>query len=58
MIFFAYNRDCKKVNIVFNKTKTLWTILMKNGIHIIYINIKILYEFHMIWPEINGHMSL
>ena len=58
MIFFAYNRDYKKVNIVFNKTKTLWTILMKNGIHIIYINIKILYEFHMIWPENNGLMSL
>ena len=33
-------------------------MLIKNGIHITYINLKILYEFHMIWLEINVFMSL
>ena len=48
----------KTINIVFYKTKTLGTTLIKNGIHIIYIYLKILYEFHMIWPEMNGHMTI
>ena len=48
----------KTINIVFYKTKTIWTTLIKIGIHIIYINLKILYKFQMIWPEINGHMNL
>ena len=26
--------------------------------HVWYINLKLLTEFHAIWPETNGHMDL
>ena len=59
MFFFGYDLVCKRtIIIVFYKTKTIWATLIENGIHITDVNLKILYEFHMIWPEINGHMSL
>ena len=45
-------------NIVFYKSKTYKVILIKIGMYISNINLKIHAKFHAIWMEIDGNMDL
>ena len=57
-VFLHMILSIKTINIMFYKTKNSLNYSNKNNcIYIIYIHLNVLYENHMIWSEINGHMS-